>query len=104
MLDDVIISSVTPGSTNTSVTFSVDEPYDYSSIPVKAVAAVYQEGKLIAFDIKEITAADDTEQTVSFALGNLGALTGSYDVSVMLCDVDKSGNIAPVSSGTFTVS
>ncbi|MBQ8588781.1 MAG: Ig-like domain-containing protein [Clostridia bacterium] len=97
--NDVEVSSAAANEDNadlTDITFTIGDEYGYSVFTGSVMAAVYQDGKMIALDMQPLTNADTGEITVSF---DLGTLPTDAKIGLILLDVED-GPI-PLSGGTL---
>lgn len=85
--NDVVVSSAEENEdeeTLTDVTFEIGDEYGYSAFTGSVMAAVYQDGKMIAVDIKSLTNSPTGELTESF---DLGTVPEGSKIGIILLDL-----------------
>lgn len=91
-----------PAENLTPITFTIKDVYDYPTFDGEVLVMVYQEGKMIAYDMQTLTGTpvlndgeEDAPCTVNF---NLGAVPAGAEICIVLLDCTH-GPI-PLASGT----
>ena len=69
----------------TDITFEICDKYGYPTFSGSVMAVVYQDGKMIAVDIKSLTNVNTGELTVNF---NLGTVPSGAKIGIILLDLE----------------